>query len=405
MNVFHFSLSAVLLFISFAGLAAGRPNYRTYELKAEYNIRVIDSARSDVLVSMATLPKGTWIELPADAPQKEWSYEVSSGSLGTTTFIEGVKVRKLPGNYHEYSLEELNQEKLYIGQRLVRDHIFVADQSDYELSNGFKIYRSRQGRAWALANNQKALELMDCMRRELSEEEVPTVQLEALAATYSLNLAQQGEAFPDDLEFSIDFEAAGISDASTMVKALRERRCSIQPQLNSIYRPDVITLINFGLSARRERQFVIDVKACLQGSRAVQKMIVTHGRNTSRAIWSDDYSQMEEAVHFSNVDWSKKSSIGYYLTGATYDPVNAYKYVKGLSLYGLESTNDLACERDIIAHGASYAESAYINREGYVGRSWGCPAVARHYVKEGLFNTLRGGSLYVILRGSNGVLE
>lgn len=405
MNVFRFSLSVMLLITSFKGLAASAPNYRTYELKAEYNIRVSDPARSDVLVSKATLPKGTWIEFSVDAPQRERTYEVSNGNLATTAFIEGVRVRKLPGDYQDFSLEELNEEKLYVGQGLVQAHTFVADQSDYVLANGFKIYRSPKGRAWALANNQTALELIDCMRRELSEEEVPTTQLEALAATYSLNLAAPNEVFPDDLEFAIDFEAAGISGASAKVEALRRRRCDIQPKLKSIYKPDVITLINFGLSARRERQFVIDVKACLQGSPAVQKMIVTHGRNTSRAIWSEDYSQMEEAVHFSNVDWSKKSSIGYYLTGATYDPVNAYKYVKGLSLYGLESTNDLACERDIIAHGASYAEPAYMNQEGFVGRSWGCPAIPRHYIKDGLFKTQRGGSLYVILRGPKGLLE
>lgn len=405
MKKLPYSVGTILFLLSTSAFSAGGPNYKTYELKAEYNVRVLDSSNSKVLVSKAMLPKGTWVEFAADAPQEKWNYETSNGSVESTLFIEGVKVSKLPKNYQDFNLEELNDEKLFIGQGLIKAHTFVADQSDFELDNGFKIYRSSQGRAWALKNNNKAKELIDCVRRELDEEEFPTAQLEALAATYSLNLAPVSENFPDDLEFSVDFEAEGIRGSSAQVEALRRRRCAIQPMLKSIYKPEVITLINFGLQASQKRQFVIDVNACLRGSPSVQKMIVTHGRNTSRSIWAEDYAEMEEARYFSNVDWSKKSSVGYYLTGATYDPVNVGKYVKGLSLYGLESTNDLACERDIIAHGARYAEQVYVNENGYVGRSWGCPAVPRNYIKEGLFNKQRGGSLYVIIRGPNGILE
>ena len=104
-------------------------SHDTYELKAEYNVRVNEG---DVLISKATLPKGTWIEFPASAPQRPWSYELASGAQSSTTFIEGVKIRKLPAGYNEMSLTELNDEKLYVGTRLVRDHIFVAEQSDYE---------------------------------------------------------------------------------------------------------------------------------------------------------------------------------------------------------------------------------------------------------------------------------
>ena len=58
---------------------------------------------------------------------------------------------------------------------------------------------------------------------------------------------------------------------------------------------------------------------------------------------------------------------------------------------GLEAgINDLARERAIVIHGADYVDPAWIQQQGRIGRSQGCPAV-RQEVADAVVDTLKDG--------------
>ena len=106
---------------------------------------------------------------------------------------------------------------------------------------------------------------------------------------------------------------------------------------------------------------------------------VAHGKNTGGL----------EATDFSNVVNSKKSSLGFYLTGNSYYGSNGYS----LRLKGLEEgINDNAMERAIVMHGASYVSDKFVTQYGRVGRSWGCPAISTTEIN-GVIGKIEGGTL------------
>jgi hypothetical protein len=106
--------------------------------------------------------------------------------------------------------------------------------------------------------------------------------------------------------------------------------------------------------------------------------LVAHGRN----------SGLEYATAFSNQQESHKTSLGFFITLNTYNGGNGYS----LKLKGCEKgINDKALERAIVMHGADYANENFIQHNGYLGRSYGCPAVPEKINKE-LINAIKNGS-------------
>jgi len=121
---------------------------------------------------------------------------------------------------------------------------------------------------------------------------------------------------------------------------------------------NIITLIDFSLSANTKRLWVIDLdtRAILLHS------LVAHGRNTGQ----------EFANSFSNAAESYKSSLGFYLTAEVYNG----KHGKSLRLDGVEKgINDNARNRAVVVHGANYVSNSFIQNNKRLGRSLGCPAV------------------------------
>ena len=89
---------------------------------------------------------------------------------------------------------------------------------------------------------------------------------------------------------------------------------------------------------------------------------------------------------------SLKSSPGFYVTEDTYMGDNGYS----LRLNGLEKNiNDNALSRSIVMHGAPYVGQSAINSLGFLGRSWGCPAVPVSQHKA-IINTIKGGTCLFI---------
>lgn len=57
-----------------------------------------------------------------------------------------------------------------------------------------------------------------------------------------------------------------------------------------------------------------------------------------------------------------------------------------------EEKNTNALKRYIVIHGAKYATEAFIKHNGYLGRSWGCPALPPQLARK-IIDTIKGGSV------------
>jgi hypothetical protein len=145
-----------------------------------------------------------------------------------------------------------------------------------------------------------------------------------------------------------------------------------------VHRSDLLTIIDMSQPSTQKRLYVLD----LDTHRVLFNTLVAHGRNSGR-LWANS---------FSNSLSSLKSSPGFYLTGETYNGDNGYS----LRLDGLEKNiNDHARARDIVLHGAPYVAENTVSSLGYLGRSWGCPAVPMD-VHEDIINTIKDGSCLFI---------
>ncbi|RYU74170.1 murein L,D-transpeptidase catalytic domain family protein [Hymenobacter persicinus] len=120
----------------------------------------------------------------------------------------------------------------------------------------------------------------------------------------------------------------------------------------------VLTIIDFNRSSRLKRLWVIDVKQ----QRVLFHTLVAHGKNTGE----------EFASAFSNQNGSEMSSLGFYVTGNTYDG----KHGLSLKLNGLDAGyNTNAASRSVVVHGAEYVCEEFVRAHGRLGRSQGCPAL------------------------------
>ena len=145
-----------------------------------------------------------------------------------------------------------------------------------------------------------------------------------------------------------------------------------------VRKDDIITIVDFSQPSTQKRLYVLD----LNSKQILFNTLVAHGRK-SGGLW---------AKSFSNKASSLKSSPGFYVTEDTYVGHNGYS----LRLDGVEKNiNDNARNRAIVMHGAPYVDQSAINSLGFLGRSWGCPAVpeAQH---KAIINTIKGGTCLFI---------
>ena len=146
----------------------------------------------------------------------------------------------------------------------------------------------------------------------------------------------------------------------------------------------IISIADFSLPSSKKRLFVID----LDNNKVLFTTYVAHGSN----------SGAEYANHFSNTPESNQSSPGFYETLSTYNGKNGYS----LHLEGLEAgINDNANDRAIVMHGADYVSENFIQARGYIGRSWGCPAVPEKMSKPIIDKIKDGTCLFIYTPGAN----
>ncbi len=144
----------------------------------------------------------------------------------------------------------------------------------------------------------------------------------------------------------------------------------------------IISIVDFSQPSGQKRLYILDLK----NNKMLFNTFVAHGQNSGR----------EWAQQFSNQGSSYMSSPGFYVTRETYEGHNGYS----LKLEGVErGINDKAYARGIVVHGARYVSQAIASAQGYVGRSWGCPAVPMEESKP-IINTIKNGSCVFIYHPS-----
>jgi hypothetical protein len=145
-------------------------------------------------------------------------------------------------------------------------------------------------------------------------------------------------------------------------------------QLGMLTNQRYLTIADMSMASSHPRLYIID----MEKQALLLQTFVSHGKNSGLLF----------AEEFSNLVGSFKSSLGFYITGKPYQG----KHGASLVLKGVESgINDKAEERAIVLHGAAYANQGFVNQQGYLGRSLGCPAVPSNQVKE-IIQAIQGAS-------------
>ncbi|MEM9054797.1 MAG: murein L,D-transpeptidase catalytic domain family protein [Pseudomonadota bacterium] len=162
-----------------------------------------------------------------------------------------------------------------------------------------------------------------------------------------------------------------------MGETLFEEALAVKTEAKSEIRQDrYFTVIDYRAPSNVPRFFLVDTS-----DMSAEAFLVAHGRGSD-----PDYDGI--ADRFSNIDGSKMTSLGAYVTGETYYGTHGLS----LKLKGLSPQNDRAEERLIVIHGADYVHAD----RAVLGRSWGCPALTRD-VAERVIPLIKGGTfLYAV---------
>ena len=137
---------------------------------------------------------------------------------------------------------------------------------------------------------------------------------------------------------------------------------------------DILTVCDMSKSSKEYRLWVIDMRTL----KVLINDYVAHGQGSGE----------EFATAFSNNLNSHQSSIGFYVTDATYTGSHGLS----LRMHGMDKGyNNAAYNRDIVVHGARYVCDNFVAQEGRLGRSWGCPAVSEK-IADKLNHTIKDGT-------------
>ncbi|MEO6549521.1 MAG: murein L,D-transpeptidase catalytic domain family protein [Ferruginibacter sp.] len=149
-------------------------------------------------------------------------------------------------------------------------------------------------------------------------------------------------------------------------------------EMGKLGNDQIISIVDFSKPSSKKRLFIIDLK----NYKVLFNTYVAHGMQSGKEFAND----------FSNKPESNKSSLGFYETEGTYMGGNGYS----LRLQGIEQgINDNANKRDIVMHGADYVDESLIRSRGYIGRSWGCPAVSPRLHKPIIDKIKNGTCLFI----------
>ncbi|WP_291720593.1 murein L,D-transpeptidase catalytic domain family protein [Bernardetia sp.] len=141
---------------------------------------------------------------------------------------------------------------------------------------------------------------------------------------------------------------------------------------------EILTVLDFTKSSRFERMWIIDMK----NQKLVRRELVAHGKNSGHDM----------VTSYSNKRGSNQSSMGFYVTDAPYIGKNGIS----LLINGMDKGyNCQARNRAVVMHGANYVNPKTMNRNGRLGRSFGCPAVEMHKAQEIIDYVKKGSCLFI----------
>ncbi len=148
-----------------------------------------------------------------------------------------------------------------------------------------------------------------------------------------------------------------------------------------------LTVCDFSLSSNTNRLWLIDTRT----KQVVINTLVAHGSRTGE----------EYARYFSNIPESHQSSLGFYVTRNSYSGKNGYS----MRMDGVDGRfNNKALSRDVVMHGADYVSNAYARANKRIGRSWGCPSVARNMAAP-IIDRIKNGSVLFIYHPSKNYIR
>ncbi len=147
---------------------------------------------------------------------------------------------------------------------------------------------------------------------------------------------------------------------------------------------EILTILDFTKSSRFERMWIIDMKK----QKIVRRELVAHGKNSGHDM----------VTSFSNKLHSNQSSLGFYVTDSPYTGANGISMlINGMD----QGYNDQARNRAVVMHGADYVNPKTMNRNGRLGRSFGCPAVEREKAQEIIDYVKSGSCLFIYFKDTN----
>jgi hypothetical protein len=173
----------------------------------------------------------------------------------------------------------------------------------------------------------------------------------------------------------VDMAAATAAGVAPRVLDLALSAVNCAVASGDITAPPTLTVIDYSLPSTQPRLWVFDLRT---GAIRFHEL-VAHGKGTGDNL----------AEHFSDDMDSHQSSLGLFVTRDTYVGRNGYS----LRLDGLEpGFNSRARDRAIVVHGAPYVDERFAEKQGRLGRSWGCPAL-REAVARDVIDFVRDGGV------------
>ena len=172
-----------------------------------------------------------------------------------------------------------------------------------------------------------------------------------------------------------DFEGAahGTIEENVFDLALGAATCAVRS--GAVTDPRTLTVIDYSRPSTEKRLWVFDLKT----GELLYEELVAHGQGSGGI----------RASEFSNQPDTHQTSLGLFSTATTYVGKNGYS----LRLDGLDAgVNDRARERAIVMHGAPYVSQGFVQANGRLGLSWGCPAIRNDVARE-VIDRIKGGGL------------
>jgi hypothetical protein len=123
------------------------------------------------------------------------------------------------------------------------------------------------------------------------------------------------------------------------------------------YNDAIAFFIDMKIHSGKNRFFICDLKK----NEVIDQGLVAHGSGSETGIVGE--------LKFSNANNSLSTSLGKYSIGASYNG----RFGKAYKLYGLDTTNSNAFERNVVLH--KYSKVPYEEQEDAICNSLGCPMV------------------------------